>query len=281
MGSTSRTGKNTGRIKNNNLQKEKLLIIKIGSNIIDDDAKLQSFLGDFASIKSHKILVHGGGKMATALAAKMGIEQQLIDGRRITDGETLKLVIMIYAGLINKNIVAKLQSLGCNALGLTGADANIITAHKRIHPTINYGFAGDIDEIDSSRIDKFLLENLSLVIAPITHDAKGQLLNTNADTIAQAIATKMSKNHEVNLIYCFEKKGVLHDIADENSVVKKITPVVYDEMKQQQLISAGMIPKLDNAFAAINAGVTKVIIGDASGLLNMIEGNEGTSIAHE
>ncbi len=263
------------------MQKEKLIIIKIGGNIIDDEAKLQLFLQDFASIQSHKILVHGGGKMATALAVKMGIEQQMIDGRRITDAETLKLVTMVYAGLINKDIVAHLQSHGCNALGLTGADANIIKAHKRIHPSIDYGYAGDIDAINSSRVEMFLAENISLVIAPITHDGKGQLLNTNADTIAQSIATGMSKTYDVELIYCFEKKGVLTNIEDENSVVKKITPVVYDEMKMQKLISDGMIPKLDNAFAAINEGVKKVIIGDASGLLNMIEGNEASSILYE
>lgn len=263
------------------MQKEKLLIIKIGGNIIDADEKLYAFLGDFATIKSYKILVHGGGKMATALADTIGIKQQMIEGRRITDAETLKLVTMVYAGLVNKNIVAGLQSRGCNAMGLSGADANIITAHKRIHPTLDYGFTGDIDNINCRQLINFLEQELPPVIAPITHDAKGQLLNTNADTIAQAIAIAMSEKYEVDLIYCFEKKGVLANIDDADSVVKKITPNIYKDMKNKQLISAGMIPKLENAFAAVNDGVNKVVIGDAADLKKIIGGTAGTSIVNE
>ncbi|MEO6404043.1 MAG: acetylglutamate kinase [Ferruginibacter sp.] len=263
------------------MQKEKLIIVKVGGNIIDAEDKLQTFLEAFAAIRANKILVHGGGKMATALATKMGIEQQMIEGRRITDAETLKIVTMVYAGFINKNIVAGLQAYGCNALGLCGADGNIIAAHKRVNDTIDYGFAGDIDLIDSEMIGYFLSGNLTPVIAPITHDAKGQLLNTNADTIAQALATAMAKKYEVDLLYCFEKRGVLKDISDEASVVNKITPSIYEAMKKQELISAGMTPKLDNAFAAIDSGVNKVVIGDAAEIEKLIAGTSGTSIARE
>ena len=259
----------------------KLIIVKIGGNIIDDEAQLSSFLQDFASITANKILMHGGGKVATTLALKLGIPQQMIEGRRITNAETLKLITMVYAGLINKNIVAKLQSYQCNALGLSGADANIIQAHKRMSSSIDYGFAGDIDIINEKMIEQFLHAGLCLVIAPITHDAKGQLLNTNADTIAQSVATAMAKKYEVDLMYCFEKYGVMADINDENSIVKKITPAMYLHMKDNQLISEGMIPKLDNAFVAINNGVAKVIIGDAKDLKNMIRGASGTTIANE
>lgn len=257
---------------------EQLFIIKIGGNIIDDDTQLKSFLQQFAAVKGHKILVHGGGKLATKLAEQMGVQQQMIDGRRITDGETLKIVTMVYAGYINKNIVAQLQSLGENAMGVTGADANMILAHQRKHASIDYGFVGDIDAIQTKVIDQLLQQNISVVMAPITHDGKGQLLNTNADTIAQEIAKAMSRQYETTLIYSFEKKGVLKDINDENDVIPVIDAALYQQLKEEKLIFAGMIPKLDNAFTAVHAGVKKVIIGQAEMLGSLIEGTEGTSI---
>ncbi len=258
-----------------------LYVIKIGGNIIDDETKLSSFLKSFASIKGKKILVHGGGKLATKLADKMGVQQQMIDGRRITDAETLKIVTMVYAGYINKNIVAQLQSNGCNTIGLTGADGNLIQAHKRQHPTIDYGFVGDIDFVNTDLLKTLLDKDITVAVAPITHDAKGVLLNTNADTIAQEIATALGKLYQTELIYSFEKNGVLLDVNDENSVIPQISAAYYAELKKKQLIFAGMIPKLDNAFAALQKSVTKVIIGKAEQLQQLIEGKAGTTINHE
>lgn len=260
---------------------DKLYVIKIGGNIIDDEAKLSAFLEEFASIEEKKILVHGGGKLATRLAEKLGIEQQLVDGRRITDAETLKIVTMVYAGMINKNIVAALQASHCNAIGLCGADGDAILAHKRQHPVLDFGFVGDVDAVNTDLIGHLLEKNLAIVFAPITHDQHGQLLNTNADTIAQEIAKAMSTFYDTALIYSFEKSGVLLDTDDENSLIAELTPAYYEELKSQEKIYAGMIPKLDNAFAALKSGVGKVIIGKAEALQNLISGTSGTSILHE
>jgi len=259
---------------------EKLYVIKIGGNIIDDEQKLAASLKDFATVKGQKVLVHGGGKLATKMAAQLGIEQQMVDGRRITDAETLKIVTMVYAGLINKNIVAQLQANGCNAIGLTGADGNAIKAHKRSHATIDYGFVGDVDTVNTSLLQSLLAQQIAIVLAPITHDANGLLLNTNADTIAQETAKALSSIYDVELIYSFEKAGVLLDVNDDDSVVSTLTRAYYQELKEQQLIFAGMIPKLDNAFAAINSGVSKVIIGKAELLQQLINGESGTAIVH-
>jgi acetylglutamate kinase len=258
---------------------DKLFVIKIGGNIIDDEKKLSSFLHDFATIPGKKILVHGGGKLATRIASQMGIVQQLVDGRRITDAETLKIVTMVYAGYINKNIVAQLQQQGCNAVGLSGADGNAITAHKRMKGDVDYGFAGDIDAVNVSFIAD-ALKNNDLVFAPITHDKKGQLLNTNADTIAQEVATAMSARYEVTLVYGFEKSGVLMDANNDDTVIPEIDPEYYQELKSANVIFAGMIPKLDNAFSAINKGVKKVVIGNAESLALLLEGNSGTTITN-
>lgn len=262
---------------------DKLYVIKIGGNIIDDVQKLSSFLKDFSNLKGYKILVHGGGKLATKMAAQLGIEQQIIDGRRITDTETLKIVAMVYAGLINKNIVAQLQANNCNAIGLTGADGNLIKAHKRNHPTIDYGFVGDVDseQLTVNSWQLFLINKLTPIIAPITHDGKGNLLNTNADTIAQEIAKLLSNVYNVELIYSFEKSGVLLDVNDENSVIQILTKSYYEELKNKQMIFAGMLPKLDNAFTAINSGVSKVIIGKAEELQQLITGEKGTAIINQ
>ena len=264
----------------------KLTVIKIGGNIIDDDKKLSSFLKEFASIKSQKILIHGGGKLATKLAEQLNIPQQIVNGRRITDAETLKIVTMVYAGYINKNIVAQLQANGENAIGICGADSNAILAHKRgsgspLGESIDYGFVGDIDQIDTFLLSNFLDQEISIVVAPITHDGKGQLLNTNADTIAQEIAKALSKTYEVELIYSFEKAGVLSDVDDEETLIKEINTESYKQLKKSGAIFAGMIPKLDNAFAALNSGVKKVIIGKAEQLTDLITGKAGTSIVHE
>lgn len=260
---------------------DKLYVIKIGGNIIDDEQKLRSFLQDFAAVPGRKILVHGGGKLATKLAATLGIEQQLVDGRRITDAETLKVVTMVYAGYINKTIVAQLQANGCNAMGLSGADGNSIQAHKRQHPSIDYGFVGDVDAVNTHLFQSLLEQDIAIVAAPITHNKEGLLLNTNADTIAQEIARAMSGLYEVDLIYSFEKSGVLLDAEDDNTVIPRIDFAYYTALKEKQLIFAGMIPKLDNAFHALNSGVSKVIIGKAEQLLQLIKGQAGTAIQQE
>lgn len=263
---------------------DKLYIIKIGGNIIDDEVKLSSFLQSFSSIEGKKILVHGGGKLATRIAEAMGIQQKMVEGRRITDAETLKIVTMVYAGYINKNIVAQLQSFGCNAIGLSGADSNVIKAHKRMASADgknDYGFVGDINKVNTVSLFALLQTHDTIVLSPITHDGKGQLLNTNADTIAQEVAKAMSSLYAVDLIYSFEKPGVLLDINDESSVINIINPNSYTALKSEGKIFAGMIPKLDNAFTALQSGVQKVIIGDASQLADLINGTKGTTIAND
>ena len=257
---------------------EKISIIKIGGNIIDNEVNLTSFLNAYAAVEGKKILIHGGGKLATKMAADLNIPQQMVDGRRITDAATLKIVTMVYAGYINKNIVAALQSKNIQALGICGADANIIRAHKRINASTDYGFVGDIDVVDSEKIVKLLEAGLSLVVAPITHDGAGQLLNTNADTIAQAIATAISTIYEVSLVYSFEKKGVLSDIHNNDSVISVINPENYASLKAGGQVNEGMIPKLDNAFEALQNGVNRVIIGDALDIEKLIAGKAGTTI---
>lgn len=257
---------------------EKISIIKIGGNIIDNEVNLASFLSAYAAVEGKKILIHGGGKLATKMAADLNIPQQMVDGRRITDAATLKIVTMVYAGYINKNIVAALQSKNIQALGICGADANIIRAHKRINASTDYGFVGDIDAVDSEKIVQLLEAGLSLVVAPITHDGAGQLLNTNADTMAQAIATAISSIYEVSLVYSFEKKGVLSDIHNNDSVISVINPENYASLKAGGQVNEGMIPKLDNAFEALQKGVSRVIIGDALDIEKLIAGKAGTTI---
>ncbi len=258
-------------------------VIKIGGNIIDNDSQLQSFLESFAAVAGKKILIHGGGKIATRIGDQLGIESKYVDGRRITDAATLDVVTMVYGGLVNKKIVASLQTMGCNAIGITGADANLVPANKRPVKEVDYGFVGDVknEQLPVSTWKQLLEIGLTPVVAPLTHDGKGSILNTNADTMAQEIAKALGKVYEVSLIYSFEKPGVLLDVNDDNSVINKLNPTSYQELKSEQKIFAGMIPKLDNAFSALKAGVTKVIIGDAAKLDQLIAGSSGTTIIHE
>ena len=250
------------------MSKSILHIVKIGGNVINDSDQLRSFLANFAQLEGFKILVHGGGKKATALANKLGLAPKMVNGRRITDKDNLEVVTMVYAGLINKNIVAQLQMNNCNAIGLSGADGNTIEAHKRIIKDVDYGFAGDIDAVNHSTV-KLLLENkITPVFCAITHDKKGQLLNTNADTIASEVASNLSKDYQTILIYCFEKDGVLKDVYDDNSVIENIDLKKYEELKRDHIISDGMLPKLENCFSALQHGVSKIIIGNPSIVAN-------------
>lgn len=253
---------------------EKLTVIKVGGKIVEEEATLKSLLERFSKVEGKKVLVHGGGRSATALATKLGIESKMVDGRRITDAETLKVVTMVYAGLVNKNIVANLQSLGLNALGLTGADMNYMRSDKRPVKTVDYGFVGDVKEVNASLLADLISKDVVPVLAPLTHDKKGNLLNTNADTIAGEAAKALAQYFDVTLIYCFEKKGVLRDENDDDSVIAEINPQLFQEYVEKGIIQGGMIPKLENSFAAINAGVSKVVITKADELGN----NSGTVI---
>ena len=271
MGSTSSNRQPLRKMK------PTLHIIKVGGNIIDDADKLNHFLSDFAKLNGPKILVHGGGKLATQLAKDMDVPQQMVDGRRITDAATLRIVTMVYAGWINKNIVAILNANQSPAIGITGADGEAIIAHKRIHPNIDYGFVGDVDQVNTMLFSSLLEKELTIVVAPITQDKNGQLLNTNADTIAQEIAKAMSDLYNTTLIYSFEKKGVLKDVNDESSLIRSMNQDSYQILKNENLIFAGMVPKLDNAFAAIQSGVGRVIIGDGMELTALVNGTSGFS----
>ncbi len=276
------TEKKAGSLNNSPLgDGGKLFIIKIGGNVIDDNGALQIFLKAFASAGAKKILVHGGGKIATKIGDQLGIESKYINGRRVTDEATIDLVTMVYGGLVNKKIVAALQSFNCNAIGLTGADANIIPAVKRPVKEIDYGFAGDIDteKINTTVLEALLQQDITPVIAPLSHDGQGQMLNTNADTIASAIAVSLSKNYNVRLIYCFEKKGILENTDNEKSVIHLITKEKYKQLLADKKLFDGIIPKIDNAFAAVDSGVNEVLIGHADDLLqNLTQNTKGTLI---
>ncbi|MES2732902.1 MAG: acetylglutamate kinase [Bacteroidota bacterium] len=245
---------------------QKLTIVKIGGNVIDNAEACSRFLSTFASLSGAKLLVHGGGKVATDLADKMGLVTQMVNGRRITDKPTLDIAIMVYAGLVNKSVVATLQAYRCNALGLTGADAGCVISHKRPVLGIDYGFVGDIDHVDDSQISNFILQGLVPVFAPLTFDGSGILLNTNADTMASALAVALSTSFDVTLLYCFEKKGVLADPSQDTSVIPFISQTDYVQLKEEGTVSKGMIPKMDNAFDALRKGVAKVVICHADDL---------------
>jgi acetylglutamate kinase len=239
---------------------EKLTLIKVGGKIVEEPHSLQALLKDFAQIKGPKVLVHGGGRSATQVAAKLGIESQMVDGRRITDAETLKVVTMVYAGLVNKNIVAGLQSLNVNALGLTGADLNYMRSEKRPVKTVDYGFVGDVKEVQADILANLIHQGVVPVLAPLTHDKMGNMLNTNADTIAGEAAKALAKYFDVTLMFCFEKAGVLMDAEKDDSVIPEINRHNFANLVAQEIIQGGMIPKLENAYVAIDAGVKEVII---------------------
>ena len=265
----------------------RLTVVKIGGNVIDHSDKLASFLKEFSAFEGYKILVHGGGKIASQLSNELGVEARMIEGRRITDEVSLRIVTMVYAGLINKNIVAQLQAVNCNAIGLSGADGNLRKAVKRPlkpHPSgtgmIDYGFAGDLGEqsVDSEGMKNLLDSGFIPIFSAITHDGTGQLLNTNADTIASVIAVAMASLYEVSLIYCFEKKGVLMSVLDETSIIRELDPLTYTQLKADEVIYEGMIPKLDNAFQAIKNGVKEVFIGKADELAGLKNHDFGTRL---
>jgi acetylglutamate kinase len=239
---------------------DRLTIIKVGGKVVEEPESLKALLDQFDKISGNKILVHGGGRTATEIAGKLGIETKMVDGRRITDAETLNVVTMVYGGLVNKRIVAQLQARNCNAVGLTGADLDLIRAKKRPVKDIDYGFVGDVEEVNTKELCLLINENIVPVIAPLTHDGNGNLLNTNADTIASEIATELSNNFSVYLFYCFEKRGVLLDPEDETSVIHDLDKSLFNKYKTEGVISAGMIPKLDNGFRAKQKGVKEVLI---------------------
>ena len=249
-----------------------LFIIKIGGNVIDDERNLSAFLDTVAAIKAKIILVHGGGKIASKIGEQLGIAPNYVNGRRITDAATIDLVTMVYGGLVNRKIVAQLQARGSNAIGITGADANIIPANKRPVKEIDYGFVGDVVAglAPAPALLSFLDNGLVPVVAPLTHDGKGQMLNTNADTIASSLAVALSKKYAVRLIYCFEKKGVLENVEDDNSVIRLITKDIYKDLLAQKKLFDGILPKIDNAFDAIDNGVQEVLIGHAKDLLQNV-----------
>ena len=241
--------------------RQSISIIKIGGNIIDNPAELATFLADFTALEGNTILVHGGGKSATKLAQSMGLVAQMIEGRRITDAPMLEVVVGVYAGQINKEVVAKLQANGLNAMGFSGADGNLILSDKRNHPTIEYGFVGDVKKVNTNLLASLLDNGITPVFCAITHDGKGQLLNTNADTIASELAIALSAIYDVTLTYCFEKPGVLFDAEDDSSVIEAINPELYAQLKAEQAIHSGMIPKLDNCFNSLSKGVQQIRIG--------------------
>lgn len=241
--------------------KKSVTVIKIGGNIIDDSKELKQFLTDFSKIEGYKVLVHGGGKSATKMAQSIGLVPQMIDGRRITDAPMLDVVVMIYAGHINKNIVAQLQGQNTNAMGFSGADGNLIQSDKRNHPTIDYGFVGDVKSVNTPLLETLLSSAIVPVFCAITHDKNGQLLNTNADTIASELAIALSEVYEVTLNYCFEKPGVLFDSEDDSSVIANMNAELYSKLKEEKAIHSGMIPKLDNCFNSLSKGVQKIRIG--------------------
>lgn len=253
---------------------EKLTIIKVGGKIVEDDASLAQLINDFAAIEGRKILVHGGGRSATKLASELGIETQMVNGRRITDSDMLRVVTMVYGGLVNKNIVAKLQACGVNALGMTGADMDIMRSHKREVKDVDYGFVGDVDACNADMLSRLIENGVVPVIAPLTHDGRGCLLNTNADTMAGETAKALAAHYDVTLIYCFEKKGVLRNADDDDSVIPSINEAEFHRLTEEGVIQGGMIPKLENAFQAIHAGVKRVIIT----LATAIDGKQGTVI---
>ena len=256
--------------------KNKLTIVKVGGAIVEDSEKLNELLDNFAAIEGAKVLVHGGGRRATKVAAALGIESKMVNGRRITDVDMLEVVTMVYGGLVNKNIIAKLQAEGINAIGLTGADMDVIHSHKRpVKDGIDFGFVGDVERVDANKIKLLIDGGITPVMAPLTHDGQGNILNTNADTIASETAKALAALYDVTLIYSFEKKGVLSNPDDDDSVIPVITRTDFNKYVANGTIAGGMIPKIENALAAVDAGVKQVVIT----LANAIDGKHGTIIS--
>ena len=256
------------------MKKEKLTLIKVGGKIVEEEETLKDLLRDFSRIEGFKALVHGGGRSATKLSERLGIESRMVNGRRVTDAETLRVVTMVYGGLVNKSIVAGLQALGVNALGLTGADMNIIRSEKRPVAEVDYGFVGDVKAVNADLLAMLIREGIVPVLAPLTHDGEGHILNTNADTIAGETAKALAKHFDVSLVFCFEKKGVLRDETDDESVIPSLSRAEFRRLVEEGVIQGGMIPKLENAFQAVDAGVKEVIITQAS----EIHGGKGTRV---
>jgi acetylglutamate kinase len=255
--------------------KEKLTIVKVGGAVVEDELQLSQLLRDFSAIEGRKVLVHGGGRKATKMAERLGIETKMVNGRRITDSDMLEVVTMVYGGLVNKNLVARLQANGVNAIGLTGADADAIRSHKRpLKNGVDYGFVGDVDQANSEMLSKLIETGITPVMAPLTHDGEGHILNTNADTIASETAKALAQQYDVTLIFSFEKKGVLANPDDDDSVIPVITRTLFEKYKADGTISGGMLPKIENALSAVDAGVSKVIIT----LATAIDGQHGTVI---
>ena len=258
---------------------QEITIVKVGGKVVETPESLQELLTDFVALPGLKILVHGGGRSATKVAEQLGIETKMVDGRRITDLETLKVVTMVYAGLVNKNIVASLQAKGANAVGLTGADLNLIKAIKRPVKDIDYGYVGDVESVQVEELTELINKNVVPVVAPLTHDGKGNMLNTNADTMASSLASALANKFEVNLVYCFEKKGVLSNPDDDDAVIENLTHTLFKEYQKKGIIAEGMIPKLDNGFNALNNGVKKVNITNTQGLKGGL--NSGTLLTNK
>lgn len=254
---------------------EKVTIVKVGGAIVEDNEQLAQLLTDFAAIPGKKVLVHGGGRRATKVAAALGIESKMVNGRRITDEQMLEVITMVYGGLVNKNLVAKLQAKGVNALGLTGADMDVIHSHKRpVKDGVDFGYVGDVERANGKMLQTLIQEGITPVMAPLTHDGNGNILNTNADTIASETAKALAPYYDVTLIYSFEKKGVLSNPDDDNSVIPVITRSDFEKYQADGTIGGGMIPKIENALAAVDAGVKEVIIT----LATAIDGKQGTVI---
>lgn len=254
--------------------KHPLTLVKVGGAVVEDDARLDALLAAFAAIDGRKVLVHGGGRRATAIASRLGVETQMVGGRRITDQAMLEVVTMVYGGLVNKNVVARLQACGVDAIGLTGADGGVMLSHKRPVKDVDYGFVGDVERVDGDRLASLIEGGLTPVLAPLTHDGHGHLLNTNADTIAAEAAKALASRYDVTLVFCFEKPGVLADPDDDTSLIPVITRQDFARLAADGTVSGGMLPKLENAFSAISAGVSRVNIT----LSTAIDGRHGTMI---
>ena len=254
--------------------KHPLTVIKVGGAVVENDGSLDSLLRGFAAVEGRKVLVHGGGRRATAVAASLGIESRMVGGRRVTDGDMLDVVTMVYGGLVNKNVVARLQALGVDALGLTGADMDVIRSHKRPVKDVDYGFVGDVERVDGTKLARLIEAGVTPVMAPLTHDGRGRMLNTNADTIAAETAKALAADYDVTLVYCFEKPGVLADPDDDSTLIPVITRQDFARLAADGTVAGGMLPKLENAFAAISAGVARVNITCATA----IDGRHGTMV---